>query len=167
MKKISYIALGILIGVAMTVSMGAFAASKGMIGKKITAEVEIRLNGQKVKESGAVADGKTLLPVRPLADLFGASVEFKNGVVYLAKQENTTAPTEPSNQNGGDEVDENVEKIKMQIDNLKAAIQTREEFIKYLDDSQTDKKQILESQISDLKAQISNLESQLQSLESK
>jgi hypothetical protein len=91
MKKFSYILLGFIVGIVFTASAGTYAASIGLIGKKITAEVPIVLNGEKLSEVGSVAEGTTLLPVRSLAGVFEAEVEFKNGTVYLNKNEGSGA----------------------------------------------------------------------------
>ncbi|RUS41842.1 hypothetical protein [Cohnella sp. AR92] len=101
MKRVPYILLGMLVGIALTISAGAYAANSGLIGKKITAEVPIVLDGKKISEKGSVAGGTTLLPVRSLAGLFGADVKYTDGTVYLtstevggaAVPEATTSPT--------------------------------------------------------------------------
>jgi peptidoglycan hydrolase CwlO-like protein len=95
MKKLAYITLGVLIGVALTVSVGAYAASTGFVGKKITSEVPIILNGKQVADRGAVVDGKTLLPVRTLAGLIGVNVQFSGGKVVLTKSEESPSTTSP------------------------------------------------------------------------
>ncbi|RUS47569.1 hypothetical protein [Cohnella sp. AR92] len=90
MKRIPTFLLGAVVGVALTVSASTYAASAGLIGKKITSEVPIVLDGKKLSEKGSVAEGTTLLPVRSLAGAFQAGVEFKDGTVYLTTSSAST-----------------------------------------------------------------------------
>lgn len=94
MKKLSYIFLGILIGIVLTASAGAYASTKGLVGKKIASEVPIIFNGEVVTTKGSVADGTTLLPVRAIADLFDAKTEYKGGKVFLTTEQSTSSTVE-------------------------------------------------------------------------
>ena len=90
MKRLAYIALGIFIGVSLTISAGAYAASSGLIGKKVTSEVDVNVNGSKIADRGAVVDGRTYLPVRTIANILGASTSYESGEVLLTTSTKVT-----------------------------------------------------------------------------
>ncbi|MCQ4363133.1 hypothetical protein KQR54_18715 [Mycobacterium gordonae] len=86
-KKVSYILLGVIIGILLTASVGAYAASTGLIGKKIAAEMPVYVDGDKIPDVAIVVDGKSYLPVRKTADIAGLGLDLKNKSIYLTGNE--------------------------------------------------------------------------------
>jgi len=125
-RKISYIFLGALIGIALTIGGSAFAASAGLLGQKITGQVPIIYNGEQISASGYVADGTTLLPVRSIASILGINAEYKDGTVYLTKEGDsgvTETPTPTDSTSGQDQTGAQVlqltaEQIQKQLDDV-------------------------------------------------
>ena len=139
MRKLSYIFLGALIGVALTIGGGAFAASTGLVGKKIVSEVPIIFNGQQIAAQGSVADGTTLLPVRSMSELFGATTEYKDGKVYLTKEGDSgviDTPT-PSDSAGGQDQSGSqtqqltAEEIQKQLDDINKSIENNNDIVEF------------------------------------
>lgn len=178
MRRLSYIFLGTLIGIALTAAGGAYAASSGLIGKKITGEVAIVLNGQQVAERGSVAEGTTLLPVRSMAELFGVTTEYKDGKVYLTKEEGDSRMTDTQNHtpthtdNTGAQEPEGPQTqkpdqsvIQKDINNLNKTIEVFKYSLENDPLSKEGKENVTKS-IQELEQQKADLEAQLQALKS-
>jgi RNA polymerase-binding transcription factor DksA len=85
-----YIFGGFLLGVVVAISgTTAYAAVQSMVGKKVTGEMVVIVDGQTLADKGAVIEGKTNAPVRALAESLGVdlSVEGKNIYISTSKQE--------------------------------------------------------------------------------
>lgn len=64
MKKVAYIAMGFLLGVVFMTAGAAFADQlKSLIGKKVTGEYTVIVNGSKLSDKGAVIDSKANVPL--------------------------------------------------------------------------------------------------------
>ena len=99
MKKVAYIAGGILIGFVLSTSTGAFADSvKSLVGKKVSGEYTVIVNGQKLADKGAIIDGRANVPVRGISEALGADikVEGKTINVTTTSQESTATGSEPN-----------------------------------------------------------------------
>lgn len=84
MKKAAYIAGGILIGFVLSTSAGAFADSvKSLVGKKVSGEYTVIVNGQKLSDKGAVIDGKANVPVRGISEALGADIKVEGKTITL------------------------------------------------------------------------------------
>ncbi|WP_458123344.1 copper amine oxidase [Paenibacillus sp. Z3-2] len=84
MKKIVYIAGGILIGIVFSTAGGAFADTiKSVVGKKVTGEYNIVVNNQSLSEKGAVIDSKANVPARALSEALGAEVKVEGRTIYI------------------------------------------------------------------------------------
>lgn len=97
MKKfISGVIVGALIFGAIP---GVYAASKSFVGKKIATELTVYFNGKKLDDAAIVAEGKSYLPVRKMAELSGLTLELKGSEIYLKSkgavktESNATTPT--------------------------------------------------------------------------
>ncbi|MEI2280682.1 stalk domain-containing protein [Paenibacillus polysaccharolyticus] len=104
MKKVAYIAGGILIGFVLSSSAGAFADSaKSLVGKKVSGEYTVVVNGQKLTDKGAIIDGKANVPVRGISEALGADIKVSGKTITVNTSDTTTeAPTvEASNQYTG------------------------------------------------------------------
>ncbi|CAM3887325.1 hypothetical protein COLU111180_12655 [Cohnella lubricantis] len=82
MKKLSYILLGVLLGVAITASAGAYAASSGLIGSKVAGMKEVKLNGKSVGQA-AIINNSSYLPVRAISEAMRLNIDLSGGVIGL------------------------------------------------------------------------------------
>ncbi len=78
--------VGIIVGVALTVSVTAAADSVSLLGKKITSETEVYLDG-KLFDTAPVVDGTSLAPLRKAYETAGYKVTYKERKVYLESPE--------------------------------------------------------------------------------
>lgn len=104
MKKIAYIAGGIVIGIVFSTTAGAFADSlKSMVGKKVTGEYSVIVNGKNLTEKGAVIDSRANVPARALSEALGADVKVSGKTITITTSEevpNDGATSQvPSNEN--------------------------------------------------------------------
>lgn len=93
MKKWTYLISGVIIGAVVTTAGSAFADQvKSLIGKKVTGEYVVVVNGKTLTDKGAVIDGRTNVPVRGVADAIGADIKVKDKKIIV-----TTEETQPGN----------------------------------------------------------------------
>lgn len=73
MKKLLYIASGMVLGIALALPLGsAFADQiKSVVGTKITGQYTVKVNGKQLADPAIVADGKSYAPVRSLVGAVG------------------------------------------------------------------------------------------------
>lgn len=91
MKKVAYIAGGILIGFVLSTSAGAFADSvKSLVGKKVSGEYTVIVDGKTLSDKGAVIDGKANVPVRGISEALGADIKVSGKTITI------TSPDEPT-----------------------------------------------------------------------
>lgn len=82
--KAAYIAGGIIIGFAFSTSAGVFADTvKSMVGKKVTGEYTIVVDGKKLSDKGAVIDSKANVPARALSEALGADVKVSGKTITI------------------------------------------------------------------------------------
>lgn len=98
MKKLGYLAIGIVIGSIMSFSVGAAADSISLIGKKISGESDVVVNGLKIG-TAIIVNGSSYAPVRTIGDAAGFDVGFVNKKVILEtpkvkEDEQVTSPSE-------------------------------------------------------------------------
>lgn len=106
LSKVSHLLLGVVIGVGLTASAGAYAASATKIGKKVAGEIAVFLNGKEAPTKAIVVDGTSYLPVRWTAEAAGLGLEVKGKDVYLTKKE---IPNTSSNGTDGGSVEQPTE----------------------------------------------------------
>lgn len=105
MKKTAYVAGGILIGVVLSTASGAFADQvKSLVGKKVTGEYNIIVNGEKLSDKGAVIDYRANVPARALSEALGADVKVSGKTITITSEagdvlglENSTSTNTASN----------------------------------------------------------------------
>lgn len=91
MKKIAYIAGGILIGVVVSTAGAAFADTvKSMVGKKVTGEYTIVVDGKTLADKGAVIDSRANVPARALSEALGADVSVSGKTITITSDEATS-----------------------------------------------------------------------------
>lgn len=86
MKKSMYLIGGVLVGFVLATSTGAFAdAVSSMIGKKVTGEYTVIVNGTALTDKGAIIDSKANVPVRGIADALGANVAVSGKTITITQ----------------------------------------------------------------------------------
>lgn len=97
--KVAYIAGGIIIGIVFSTSAGAFADTvKSMVGKKVTGEYTIVVDGKKLSDKGAVIDSRANVPARALSEALGADVKVDGKIITITSQtEESTAGSDTTN----------------------------------------------------------------------
>ncbi|WHX50561.1 copper amine oxidase [Paenibacillus woosongensis] len=122
MKKWVSIAAAFLLGVVVTLSAGDVSAQvKSLIGKKVTGEYTVFVNGVELADKGAIIDSKANVPARALSEAMGADVQVSGKVITITTDQSGTdsAPgTLPSTDNpyvGQPEA--SLEKIKSGLEN--------------------------------------------------
>lgn len=126
MKKLAYTVGGILIGFVLASSTGAFADSiSSLIGKKVTGEYTVIVNGEKIADKGAVIDGRANVPVRGISEALGADIKVtgKTIVVTMAEPDaiDVTGPEQPKTVVSGNKY---AGSTKESLQELKASIET-------------------------------------------
>lgn len=132
MKKLVYTLGCILIGFVLATSTNVFAdAVKSLIGKKVTGEYSVIVNGEKLSEKGAIIDGKANVPVRPISDALGADIIVSGKTITITTE--SEVASEPDNKTSAKDnkylgsSKENLEELKFSIENrrLKPVIEGR------------------------------------------
>ncbi|MGG3307316.1 stalk domain-containing protein [Paenibacillus lautus] len=87
------------IGITFAFVLGVFVATVGedvvaqvqsMIGKKVTGEYTIVVNGEKLSDKGAIIDGKANVPVRALSESLGADIKVDGKTIVVTSEETPT-----------------------------------------------------------------------------
>ncbi|MDU0329236.1 stalk domain-containing protein [Paenibacillus sp. 3LSP] len=101
---------GFVAGLLFMLSASAFADSISLIGKKVTGEYSVVVNGEKLNDKGAVINNRTNVPVRGLSEALGADVSVDNQTktIYVTSiiTQNTTTETSTIQQGGSVKVPE-------------------------------------------------------------
>jgi hypothetical protein len=82
--------IGILIGVALTISTSVFAEDiQTLIGVKVQGEFPVKLNGEQLVKPAIVINGTSYLPNRTIADALGMDITFDAdlGIELKSKEE--------------------------------------------------------------------------------
>jgi len=120
MKKVAYIAGGILIGFVLSTSAGAFADSvKSLVGKKVSGEYTVIVDGKKLADKGAIIDGKANVPVRGISEALGADIKV-SGKTITVTTANEVASSEVATDNkytnmSKQSIEDNVKTLKENI----------------------------------------------------
>lgn len=102
MKKVAYIAGGILIGFVLSTSAGAFADSvKSLVGKKVSGEYTVIVNGEKLADRGAIIDGKANVPVRGISEALGADIKVSGKTINVTTIESESPAATIENKYSG------------------------------------------------------------------
>lgn len=142
MKKWTYLVSGVVIGALVATAGSAFASQvKSLIGKQVTAEYDVVINGKVLQDKGAAIDGKANVPVRSLANAIGADIKVdgKKILVTLEQEGSTstdthTNPTTSANKYiGGKKKDLEELKNSIETNRIKPAVEEREMLIAEID----------------------------------
>lgn len=103
--------VGVIVGALLAFSPQVYSAAVNMVGKKVDGELEVKLNGKSIGKA-AVIEGKSLLPVRAIADEMGLDIKVDKKEV--------TITSDGRSKEIADEVKRQIEAIKAgeEIDSL-------------------------------------------------
>jgi len=82
-----------LAGLIIAFSLGIFFANvggdvsaqvKSLIGKKVTGEYSIVVNGKTLTDKGSIIDGRANVPIRALADSIGADIKVEGKTIIIS-----------------------------------------------------------------------------------
>lgn len=131
MKKWTYLISGIVIGAVVATAGNAFADQvKSLVGKKVTAEYTVVVDGKTLSDKGAVIDGRTNVPVRGITQALGVGMQVEGKTIKIttetsgdSKDEGSAETTKPStseNKYMGDSK-KSLEELKYSIENRRLA----------------------------------------------
>jgi len=84
MKKWAYIVGGFTLGLVVALTTNtAYGAVQSLVGKKVTGEMTVIVNGTKLQDKGAVIEGRTNAPVRALVDALGAELTLSGNTITI------------------------------------------------------------------------------------
>lgn len=91
MKKLLSVTAAFVLGVIVTLSSGeAYAQVASLIGKKVSGEVSVVVDGKTLTAKGAVIEGVTNVPVRALSDAIGADIIVEGKNVIITTQDTSS-----------------------------------------------------------------------------
>lgn len=97
MKKVAYIAGGILIGMVVSTAGGAFADTvKSVVGKKVTGEYTVIVDGKKLSDKGAIIDSRANVPARALSEALGADVQVSGKTITITSDGSSSTESNSS-----------------------------------------------------------------------
>ncbi|WP_019636118.1 stalk domain-containing protein [Paenibacillus fonticola] len=155
MKKWMSITAAFLLGVVVTLSAGDVSAQiKSLIGKKVTGEYEMVVNGKTLSEKGAIIDGRANVPARAFSEALGADVQVSGKTIYVTTDDaqandgagNETAGASPAGNSGSSNkyigsTKSSLEELKDSIENniLKPTLEGKEELSGHLKRAENNK----------------------------
>lgn len=180
MKKVAYIAGGILIGFVFSTTAGVFADTvKSVVGKKVTGEYSIVVDGKSLSEKGAVIDSRANVPARALSEALGADVQVSGKTITITSgnvESGSTEATLPVSNAYSGKSKEYLELMKneyntkilpplVEVRNKKAAVLAESEKSSGGGELTAQANQSLKKEVADLNAEISKYESELALIE--
>lgn len=117
MRKIVIGVASFVAGVLMTASLTAYGADISKVGKKITGEYSVSVNGSKLAQKAVAVDGTTYAPLRAIGESLGYDVTFQNKQVQFTKKEgedlaDTTTPTETAEPTTTPSIQEQIDQLE-------------------------------------------------------
>jgi hypothetical protein len=87
--------IGFLVGVLCASVAPAYGAVSSLVGKKVSGEYVVKVDGNIIEGKSIAIDGTTYAPLRIIGDATGYNVTFENKeVIFTKKQEVNTVPNE-------------------------------------------------------------------------
>ncbi|MFD3274554.1 copper amine oxidase [Paenibacillus dendritiformis] len=88
MKKWTYLLSGVVIGALVATAGSVFADQvKTLVGKKVTGEYTVVVNGKELQDKGAVIEGRTNAPVRGLTDALGVEMKLEGKKIIITSDD--------------------------------------------------------------------------------
>lgn len=87
-KKWLGLTLAFVFGVLVATTGEDVAAQvQSMIGKKVTGEYTVVVNGEKLSDKGAIIDGRANVPVRALSESLGVDIKVDGKTIMVTSEE--------------------------------------------------------------------------------
>ncbi|EJW17004.1 copper amine oxidase [Paenibacillus alvei] len=141
MKKWAYLVSGIVIGSLIATAGSAFADQiKSIVGKKVTGEYTVIVNGKELQDKGAVIDGKTNVPVRGVSQALGAEIRVEGKKILVTSKQAASATAGGSTKADANEYmadsKESLEVLRDSIKNnrIKPAVEERQSLVEEIED---------------------------------
>ncbi|WP_028560852.1 hypothetical protein [Paenibacillus pinihumi] len=119
--------VGVVVGAALTLSVTAAADSLSYVGKKVTSETAVFLDGMPF-DTAAIVDGTSLAPIRRVYETAGYKVTYKDGKVYLESPKTASNGGDSLNTHSPDKKESGVSPTEEEQPNVKA-IETKISFL--------------------------------------
>jgi hypothetical protein len=123
MKKWAYLVSGVVIGSLIATAGSAFADQiKSLVGKKVTGEYTVIVNGKELQDKGAVIDGKTNVPVRGVSQALGAEIRVEGKKILVTSKQAVNASVGGSTKaemNGNEYMADSKESLEVLRDSIK------------------------------------------------
>lgn len=115
MKNLRGYIIGALVGVVLTISGQAFAGSISFVGKKITEENSVIVNGKELPVKAVNINGTSFTPNRALANELGLDIDFKNNTIYFSDKETAPMNAENGTATSSDTIRDQLKALEEQI----------------------------------------------------
>ncbi|MGG3840758.1 stalk domain-containing protein [Paenibacillus thiaminolyticus] len=140
MKKCTYLLSGVIIGAIVATAGTALADEvKTLIGKKVTGEYTVLVNGKELQDKGAVIDGRTNVPVRGISNALGVDMKVEGKKIIITSDDTgSVSEPEPTNSNnpyiGKSKADLEKSRDSLQNETLANFEKGRKKLIKEIED---------------------------------
>lgn len=92
MKKWFHVLFGLVLGIALTISVTAAAEEiKGMVGKKVDDQTVVVLDGKELQVPVIIIEGSSYGPIRAIGEAVNRKVDWKEGKVFLDTKKDVQA----------------------------------------------------------------------------
>jgi len=164
--------VGFIVGALFMSAFPAYGAVSSLVGKKVSGEFSVKVDGTEIAGKSVAIDGTTYAPLRAIGDATGYTVTFENKEVVFTKKENgggepvaTNQPTETQS-SGEDPNSARLSELEEELSELRlrSVAITNEigplgvEYIRKKDES-------IQAKIDELKAEYAQVEAKIKELE--
>lgn len=158
MKKWTYIVGGFVLGLVVALSANtAYGAVQGLVGKKVSGEMTVIVNGKKLQNKGAVIDGVTNAPVRPLTEALGVGLSVEGKTIYITTKD---SPEKEALQLKKSELEKSIQSTQQEIQKTKEKM----EQAKIPGTDKYEGEETWKAAISELEASLTKKQSELDSI---
>lgn len=158
--------IGFVVGVLCASVAPAFGAVNSLVGKKVSGEYTVQVDGATLPSKSVAIDGTTYAPLRAIGEAIGYDVSFENKIVVFSKK--TSGGDAPVSTDGINSKRVEIEKIVSQLDALnKEANQVRNQLmnLQLQSFSSTENADQIKTKYEELSARALEIESQIKDLE--
>lgn len=160
--------IGALFGFLLASVVPAYGAVSSLVGKKITKEYKVTVDGVELSKKSIAVDGTSYVPARSFAEAFGYDISLQNNTVVFESVDPEPTETPPPTETGGSvnipsETGISIKGLESKIESAKIILDTLNGSLKFATTDEV--KSQIETQITDVEQQIKDLEAQLAALE--
>ncbi len=150
--------MGVIIGAMLSIGVSTAADSISKIGKTITNEYVVKMDGSSLDVKAIAVDGTSYAPVRAIAEAAGFAVDFQNGEVLLVGTDEGSAHSTTRDIS----VDDQIKSLLYGIEARKSNIEVTKEQLKTADPRHHE---ALQNNIEKLEREIQEYETELAELQ--